>query len=183
MPALHKLVVRDDSSSDGSMTPTMLKLLIALVVLAVVTILLIAGLLILRAVKRTRSRPSSLNAQAFGSEKTSNYRRLTIETMNTTPAYAIQEKGAFVIGDSQPTTPTTPLPEIHITFPDEVDKTGRPQSGRVVVVHMGDNDAVGLAPLEDSLPPYEREGGQRFQSLDLDRIGGLKEKDLEKQWS
>lgn len=81
---------------------------------------------------------------------------------------------------SPPQTPTSAVPEIRITFPDEVDPTGRPQSGRVVVVRMGENNAIGLEPLQESAPPYEKESIDRFQSLDLDRIGGLKERDLEK---
>lgn len=178
MPALHRLVVRDDSSN---LTPTMLKLLIALVVLTVTAILLIAGLLVLRAVRRSRSRESSSEPGAFGSEKpnASTYRRLTIDTMNTTPAYVIQEKRSLIENSHSP--PPSPLPEIRITFPDEVDQTGRPQSGRVVVVRVGDN-AVGLEPLDEALPPYEK-GGERFQSLDLDRMGGLKEKEIEKRYS
>jgi len=66
------------------------------------------------------------------------------------------------------------VPEIRITFPDEQDESGRHKSGRVVVVRVGEH-SVGLEPLdEEQLPAYEREGG--FHSIDMDRIGGLKEK-------
>jgi hypothetical protein len=34
---------------------------------------------------------------------------------------------------------------------------------------------------EEQLPKYEKETGGRFQSIDMDRIGGLKER--ERQWS
>lgn len=68
------------------------------------------------------------------------------------------------------------VPEIRITFPDEQDEAGRPKSGRVVVVRVGET-GVGLEPLRDEqLPAYEKESGERFHSLDMERIGGLKEK-------
>jgi len=79
-------------------------------------------------------------------------------------------------------TPTTPLspdsvPEIRITFPDEQDESGKRKSGRVVVVRVGET-SVGLEPLkeDEQLPAYEKESGERFHSIDMERIGGLKEK-------
>lgn len=77
----------------------------------------------------------------------------------------------------------TDVPEIRITFPDEQDESGRRKSGRVVVVRVTDT-GVGLEPLRDSkeeqLPAYEKEMGGRFDSIDMERIGGLKEKS---EWS
>jgi hypothetical protein len=179
MPALHILVARDNGNS--TLTPTMLKLLIALVVLIVSALLLVAVLFALRALKRSRHAKASQDEDAFGSEKMSPsaYRRLTIQTTNTKSSFVIQETRSLVESSHSP--PPSPLPEIRITFPDEMDKkTGRPQSGRVVVVRMGENNAMGLEPLYDEgLPPYQRDGAEGFQSLDLDRIGGLKEKELE----
>lgn len=68
------------------------------------------------------------------------------------------------------------VPEIRITFPDEQDESGRPQSGRVVIVRVGEN-GIGLEPLKDEqLPAYEKESGERFHSIDMERIGGLTEK-------
>ncbi|KAK4974794.1 hypothetical protein LTR28_009933, partial [Elasticomyces elasticus] len=78
-----------------------------------------------------------------------------------------------------PSSPT--IPEIRITFPEEVDEvTGKRQAGRVVVVRMGDS-TTGLEPYDEEkegeeLPAYRRQNPEeRFHSLDLDRIGGLKE--------
>ncbi len=78
---------------------------------------------------------------------------------------------------SRPGSPTSPLPEIRITFPEEEDDAGKRKSGRVVVVHISENGGIGLEPYDDDhLPPYQKSDLGRFQSLDLDRIGGLKEK-------
>ena len=78
---------------------------------------------------------------------------------------------------SRPSSPSSPLPEIRITFPEEEDDAGKRKSGRVVVVRISENGGVGLEPYnDDHLPPYQKSDAERFQSLDLDRIGGLKEK-------
>jgi len=176
MPSISRLVVRDDSSqSTSNLTPTMVKLLIALLALALSAITLVLILWGFRAFNKR----SKLSKEKTFHEKmaSSNYKRLTIETTRSSQ-YVVQEQRKLMDESSSP--PPSPLPEIRITFPDEVDTTGRPQSGRVVVVRMGDNSAVGLEPLEDPLPPYQRTEGGRFQSVDLDSIGGLKEKELEK---
>jgi len=178
MPALRSLVVRDDTSKNGSnITPTMMNLMITLVVLFVAICLLCGGLLILRAARRSKKASVEDDNEK---PKPSGYRRLTIDT--NTPAYVIQEKRNLIENSSSP--PPSPLPEIRITFADEFcPQTGRPQSGRVVVVRMGESNAVGLEPVQDQCPPYESSGGARFQSLDLERMGGLKEKEVEKRYS
>lgn len=109
-------------------------------------------------------------------KRQSSHRRLTITAM----PYKGRES-VVVYSEKQnlmrsPDSPTSPVPEIRITFPDEVDESGKRQSGRVVVVRVGEH-SVGLEPVQDDLPPYQRDASDRFDSLDLDRIGGLKEKD------
>ncbi|KAF5129986.1 hypothetical protein E5D57_006321 [Metarhizium anisopliae] len=113
--------------------------------------------------------------------KQTNPRGLTIETTHN------GRSSVFYIGrDGQPmlqnphSPPHSPdnVPQIHITFPEEHDENGRPKSGRVLVVRVGDNAAVGLEPMHDEqLPAYEKESKGQFQSIDMDNIGGLKEKD------
>lgn len=74
------------------------------------------------------------------------------------------------------------MPEIRITFPDEEGGpgSGKRMSGRVVVVRIGEKGAVGMEPWGEEemrgeqLPPYRREG--EWASLDLERMGGLREK-------
>ena len=79
--------------------------------------------------------------------------------------------------ETPPSPPPSPVPEIRITFPDEEDMSGKRTSGRVVVLRIGESGAIGMEPVShDALPPYQRDDAERFQSLDLDRIGGLREK-------
>ncbi|RMZ88641.1 hypothetical protein DV736_g4135, partial [Chaetothyriales sp. CBS 134916] len=75
-------------------------------------------------------------------------------------------------------SPSTPVPEIRVTFPDDDDQKAARKQGRVVVVHVTDTGSVGMSPLdEDQLPPYQRGDANGFQSLDLNRMGGLREKE------
>lgn len=92
----------------------------------------------------------------------------------------------FIGRDGQPmlqnpgAPPESPenVPEIHITFPDEQDENGRQKSGRVLIVRVGDNATIGLEPMQnEQLPAYEKESKGHFQTIDMDRIGGLKEKE------
>ncbi|KFY99699.1 hypothetical protein V500_01303 [Pseudogymnoascus sp. VKM F-4518 (FW-2643)] len=72
--------------------------------------------------------------------------------------------------------PSSPVPEIRITFPDDVDGEGRQLKGRVVVVRVGEKGGVGLEPVRDEqLPRYERDG-KKWDELDMELMGGLKEK-------
>ena len=78
---------------------------------------------------------------------------------------------------SSPSSPTSPLPEIRITFPEEEDEKGNRKSARVMVVRISEKGGMGLEPYHnDHLPPYQQSDAERFESLDLERIGGLKEK-------
>ena len=71
------------------------------------------------------------------------------------------------------------MPEIHITFPDEEHVGGKRKSGRVLVLRIGDSGSVGMGPIsEEQLPSYQSTQAERFQSLDLERMGGLKEKEV-----
>jgi type II secretory pathway pseudopilin PulG len=176
MNNIHFLVVRDESAS--TLSPTMVNLLIALLVLAIVALLLVVSLLVLRHVRRSRKQAETL-PMYNEKRKTLNHRRLTITASPTSgrpsSIYVYQEKQNLIDNSSSP--PSSPIPEIRITFPEEIDEAGKRTSGRVVVVRVGEH-SIGLEPVQEDhqLPPYQQ--NDRFQSLDLDRIGGLKEKDL-----
>jgi hypothetical protein len=173
MDTLHSFVARDNSSN--SMTPTMINLLIALVVLFALVLVLVGGLLLLRSIRRSRKEKGE-RLPTYSEKPMRNNRGLSIGT----PAYVAAEKQSLIDNSTSP--PPSPVPEIRITFPEEVDNSGKRMSGRVVVVRVGET-SVGLEPVNENLPPYQSNDGARFQSLDLERMGGLKEKELEKRWS
>ena len=161
----------------------MTNLLIALVALLILGLALAAALLILRSRRRARQiqKLADLPFQAHPpSTKISNHRRLTITASpcgrNSKPISIYNEK-EIMVESSRPNSPSSPLPEIRITFPDEADEAGKRKSGHVVVVRIGENGGMGLEPYNgDHLPPYQQSDTERFESLDLDRIGGLKER-------
>ncbi|KAF2016562.1 hypothetical protein BU24DRAFT_422924 [Aaosphaeria arxii CBS 175.79] len=171
MSTINILVVRGTDVSGGS-DSVIFPLVVSIVVLVTIGLLAIAALMFLRYM-RNQQRQAEL---PLHEKRQPNARRLTI----TTSTYGkreshlvIQEKQDLMANSSSP--PASPVPEIRITFPDEVDDAGKRQSGRVVVVRVGDH-SVGLEPLQEDLPPYQRHSSDRFDSLDLDRMGGLKEK-------
>lgn len=184
MPVIRSLVVRDDSSNTTSFTPTMTNLLIALVALLFLGLVLVASLMILRNRRKARQlqKLTDLPFQIHRpTSKFSSHRRLAVTASpygrNAHAINIYNEKELMVEKTSRPSSPTGPLPEIRITFPEEEDDAGKRKSGRVVVVRISENGGVGLEPYDDGhLPPYQKSDSGRFQSLDLDRIGGLKEK-------
>jgi len=170
MAPAHQLAARDEVV----LTTTTIDLLITLLVLALVGLACVLALLILRRYRRSK------NAAGLpGHNKKVNHRRLAV----TASPDGRHSKSIFVYNDKQElldsslSPPQSPLPEIRITFPEEVDDSGKRQSGRVVVVHVGDKGDLGLEPVDEHLPTYQQSASDRFHSLDLERIGGLKEKD------
>lgn len=156
-------------------TPAMYKLLIALLVLVIAALFLIAGLLFLRRRRRASTvteLPMYNDKRASTSTTSSHHRRSRARPSHSIHIY--QDKPDVVEKSSRPSTPGSPVPEIRITFPEEFDDSGKRQSGRVVVVHVGES-GIGMSPLEEKLPAYQSEAG-RMQSVDLERVGGLVEK-------
>ncbi|KAL8995060.1 MAG: hypothetical protein Q9169_005129 [Polycauliona sp. 2 TL-2023] len=181
MPPTRQLLARDNET-DTTLTPTMTSLLIALTVLLFTGFTLIGALLLLRAHRKAKLQKSlSLPVHHPSGKRISNHRRLTI---SATP-YAHGAKDFNIYSEKMldsPTSsaPSSPVPEIRITFPEEEDEAGKRKSGRVVVVRISEKGHVGLEPYNDEdLPPYGKDDADRFQSLDLDRIGGLKEVELQ----
>ena len=172
MSNIMNLVRRKDAAP--IITPAMYKLLIALLVLAIAALFLIAGLLFLR--RRRRSTITELpmynDKRASTSSTSSHHRRNHIRPSHSIHIY--HDKPDLDEKSSRPSTPSSPVPEIRITFPEEFDDSGKRQSGRVVVVHVGDS-GIGMSPVEEKLPAYESSEG-RMQSVDLERVGGLVEK-------
>lgn len=179
MDAFTRLVSRGaEQPSDNSST---VNILIALLVLVFFGLLAFALLVLLRRMRRQRQMMDDTLPQYEDIKRTGNHRRLTIQTSKANGRSSI-----IVVSNGQPmlANPQSPphspdnVPEIHITFPDEQDEQGRPKSGRVVVVRVGDS-TVGLEPLpEEQLPAYEKESSTQFYAIDIEKIGGLKEKEF-----
>jgi len=191
MPSI-KILVRRTNSEETTLTPTMVNLLIALVVLFATIALLIGTLLIFRQMRQKAKEQALLDKEAglpmysekeydnapspSSSSSSSSSGMRNSRLVISTPGF--NEKQALIRAASTPSSPD--VPEIRITFPEEVDAAGRRTSGRVVVVKVGEH-SVGMEPVRDSeedLPAYKQREEGRFQSLDLDRMGGLKEKEM-----
>ena len=177
------LVRRDHNDEDDfQLNGTMVTMLVILMVLVAITILLIGALFVLRQprnARKVRQLPMYVEKRLSTSTTHSNHRRVSARPSQS--IHIFSDKEFRVEEPSRPSSPTNSLPEIRITFPEEIDASGKRQSGRVVVVHVGDS-GVGLGPVDEKLPAYQRTEGERFQSLDLDRIGGLDEKRAPLGW-
>ncbi|KAK3692392.1 hypothetical protein B0T22DRAFT_12416 [Podospora appendiculata] len=155
-------------------------LMIALLVLVFVGLLSVAALLIFRRIRKQRqTRAAATLPQYHDVKRTGNHRRLTIQTADGRSSVLVFKDGQPMLSNphSPPHSPDN-VPEIHITFPDEHDEQGRPKSGRVVVVRVGET-TVGLEPVhsDEQLPAYEQESKTQFYAIDMDKIGGLREKE------
>ncbi|KAL4778475.1 hypothetical protein BJX76DRAFT_343101 [Aspergillus varians] len=180
MQNFHQLFARDDGKTNEGMSESMVDLLIALLVLVLVGIVLLGGLLVLRRRRQNRQQPE---LPVHNGQCSTHHRSLTISAppySQTESVFVIDEKRNLMENSSSP--PPSPVPEIRITFPEEEDEAGKRKSGRVVVVRIGEAGSVGLEPYNDQLPPYQSSDAERFQSLDIERMGGLKEKDDAKRW-
>lgn len=172
-----KIVARDASNTQDGLSTPMVDLLISLLVLILLALALVGGLLVLRR-KRLARKESVLpvhNGQVPGHQ-----RGLTITAGKTDSVIVYDEKRALMENSS---TPTSPVPEIRITFPEEEDESGKRKSGRMVVVRISEAGSVGLEPCQEELPPYQTTDTGRFHSLDIERMGGLKEKEDFKHYS
>lgn len=150
------------SEDVASSNSTIVQLLTALVVLAGLGLLLGGILVVIRRIKNKRSPTLPTHT-----------RNLTV----TAIPYSSSKRTSWFGGEKsdRPGTPTSPVPEIRITFPEEESADGKRKSGRVVVVQVGEAGAAFVRDIEpDNLPPYQKGG---FSSVDLSKVGGLKEKE------
>lgn len=179
-------VTRGDADDTGNNSVINL-LVVILAIIVALGLVLLGVLLVLRRVRRQRMRDNGSPPQyndVVHDNSGKNHHRLTIETRNGRSSVIMyNNKGGqqpMLANPSSPPHSPDNVPEIHITFPEEEDESGKRKSGRVVVVRVGDNATVGLEPLdEDELPAYEKESSSHFYSIDMDDIGGLREKERE----
>jgi hypothetical protein len=157
----------------------MAALLIALVVLLMIALLCVVALYFMRWRKRSmRAGSLDFDDEEKSSTSSTRHHRVTVRPHESIIVY--QEKQSLIDNSEAPPSNNS-VPEIRIHFPEEVDTLGKRQSGRVVVVRVGDH-SIGLEPVSENLPPYQKSESDRFQSLDLERIGGLKEKNVEARY-
>ena len=182
-PITHTFHRRDFSNK------TTIGLLTTFLVLIIVSIACVGALWFLRRTRRARQAagliPFEDDNDKLSTPKKRGHRRASGISIASTMSFSSEkrksgskfvdeEKQEFLRNTTPP--PSGGLPQIRITFPEETDEDGKKQSGRVVVLHVDDKGGVGMEPLPEGeqLPPYEQD---RFVSLDLERIGGLKEKE------
>lgn len=171
----QQLATRSSFADNSSL----INLMIALLSLVFVGLLAVVVLFTLRRMRIQRRMRAETLPQYSDIKRGGNHRQLTIQTThNGRSSVLIFKDGSPMLANPQsPPHSLDNVPEIHITFPDEQDEQGQRKSGRVVVVRVGDNATVGLEPLQEQLPAYEKESSTQFYSIDIEKIGGLKEKD------
>ncbi|CAM1505434.1 Fc.00g110710.m01.CDS01 [Cosmosporella sp. VM-42] len=185
MNSIRNILRRSDApadTDDGS--DNMINLMLVVLGLVFLGLILISILFLFRRARRQqlmRAQSELLPSYHDSNKRFNNHHGLTIETTHN------GRSSIFVIGrDGHPmlANPNSPphspdnVPEIRVTFPDEQDDQGRLKGGRVLVVRVGDNATIGMEPVrEEQLPAYEKEAKGQFYSIDMDQIGGLKEKD------
>lgn len=173
------IVVRRGDASDGG---DMLNLMIVVLALIFFALLLISTLFLMRRMRRqqrTQEQMLPTYQEVKGARKHHNLTIQTSQDGRSSVLYIGQDGRSPMLQNPQ-SAPHSPdnVPEIHITFPDEQDEGGRCKSGRVLVVRVGDGGSVGLEPVRDEqLPAYEKDNKSQFYSVDMDSIGGLKEKE------
>lgn len=164
---------KDHSDSNSQMTRN---LLVTLVVLIAFGIALGVSLVLIRRARNARKEAGTLPSYEQSQSNGGRF-GLTIDTRRNS-AFGYSEKQQLIDNSSpMPLTPES-VPEIRITFPEEEDQNGRRISGRVMVVQVGEAGVGFVKPLEqDGLPAYNSptQATDRMASVDLERIGGLKE--------
>ncbi|KAI1144190.1 hypothetical protein F5Y05DRAFT_20127 [Hypoxylon sp. FL0543] len=172
----NDILSRRDLSLNGE-SDTVVDLMIAFLGVAFFALVMVALLIMLRRARRGQQLQKETLPQYNDIKHDDNARRLTIQTADGRSSILVLNGRPMLADPNAPPYSPTNIPEIHITFPDEQDENGRNKSGRVVVVRVGET-SVGLEPVkEEQLPAYEKESSTGFYSIDMDQIGGLKEKD------
>jgi len=164
----------DSDNSDPNFSPSMVNLIV-IILAFIVLVSSAAGFLLFQRRQRQNQRRSFFPSH----HKCSNHRRLAVTATPVSgrpESILIYEEKRDLTEKSSKLSPVS-VPQIRITFPEEEDQTGMRKSGRVVVLRIADSGAYGMEPvMDDDLPPYQRSDAEKFQSLDLERMGGLREK-------
>ena len=144
----------DDDGDDDKLSPAAVDILIILLVLVFIAMCLVTILFFYRRVCHNKQNNHLLPVHhRHRDHHHHHHHSLTVTTLPT------GEQSISVVQRE-----SLPLPEIRLTFPDDDEDQHQ------LIVKIGDSGSVGLEPCPPP-PPYCE------HSLDLDRIGGLKEKD------
>ncbi|CAJ2507034.1 Uu.00g082200.m01.CDS01 [Anthostomella pinea] len=182
MSTFSNLIARGNSAvgrREVGDTNTIIDLMVTFLGIAFFALVLVALLVVLRRARHQRRQREQTLPQYndIKHDDDHNTRRLTIQTGDCRQSILVVNGRPMLADPASPPHSPTNIPEIHITFPDEHDEHGRQKNGRVLIVRVGEK-SVGLEPLQDEqLPAYEKESKGGFYSIDMDHIGGLKEKD------
>jgi len=134
----------------GSLTPGTYKLLVALLVIFVFGLLICSALFFFRQRRNARLALAlplySDKRSSTSSNSSHHHRRSRARPSHSIHIYHDQRELDEKL--SRPSSPGGSVPEIRITFPEEYDGEGKRQSGRVVVVHVGDS-GVGMSPVAE----------------------------------
>lgn len=178
MPAIRTLVARDDEDMGLGHDKATINMMIIILSLVFLSIVCASILLYMRRSKQQKRMMAHDAPPAYKDARPSHLTIRTTDQHGRSSMYVIDKNGEPMLSNplSPPHSPDN-VPEIRITFPDEKDDAGKTQNGRVVVVRMGET-SVGLEPVDDEpLPVYEKENKSQFYSIDMEKIGGLKEKE------
>lgn len=167
MITLSRREISDQSTPDSGLAP----LLIAVLVLVSVGVLL--GGVFLFALCHRKGIKDLESQISKNARKTRQLVITTIPFIHGRFSLLNLEKKGLVDSCSPALLAADPVPEIRITFPEEEDPQGRRKPGGVVIVQVGEAGVGYVRPLPEGLPPYQERDG--FSSIDLDKIGGLKE--------
>lgn len=177
----------DDDKDDDDNSSMTRNLLIVLVTLLAFCLALGISLFLIRRARNARKAAGTLPSYSESVSQEPARRGFGGLSINTSTrqsqSFVYSEKqGLMASGSPMPMTPDS-VPEIRITFPDEETRDGRRVSGRVMVVQVGEAGVGYVKPLNDDKefggpPAYVSPTSERMASVDIERIGGLKEKEL-----
>lgn len=166
---------------DGYYGPSVGPVLTVFVALILAGSLLSLGLICLRRRRNAQRHTVLPQYRAHTHHRSASVTNLPNLARNET-VFVYDEKMNLIANSANP--PPSAIPQIRVTFPDDDEHSGQARPGRVVVVHVTDTGSVGMSPLSQGpAPPYQQTDAERFQSLDLERMGGLREKDTQQRYS
>jgi hypothetical protein len=163
-----------------SLSSTTTHLLIALLALSVFAILVTIGLFTVRYYRRRSTLrasapilPTHRNASMSSIRKPHHRRSASVNISPMSFAAPVLSEKESLLSPAQKRE-SVAVPEIRITFPEEVDSVSGKRQSRVVVVKLADNGSVGMQPCDMETLSSKRASSE-WKSLDLEKMGGLRD--------